>query len=98
MFKSGRLKKINNTVISIPLDPPGEVGQDCIKLIFNINDNCQLQIEGKDLRNNNSPDFSILATRELEKKDDGNLFTQFSLFYSNSHHRCGAFPGEFGVR
>ena len=33
-----------------------------------------------DLRNNANPDFSILATRELEKKDNGNLFTQFSLF------------------
>ena len=33
-----------------------------------------------DFRNNHSPDFSILATRELEKKDSGNLFTQFSLF------------------
>ncbi len=33
-----------------------------------------------DLRENNSPDFSILAVRELEKLDDGNFFTQFSLF------------------
>ena len=47
-----KIKKINNTIISIPLDPPGEIGQDCIKLIFNINDNCQLEVEGVDLRNN----------------------------------------------
>ena len=47
------VKKINNTIISIPLDPPGKVGQDCIKLIFNINVNCQLEVEGIDLRNNN---------------------------------------------
>ena len=47
-----KIKNINNTVISIPLDPPGEIGQDCIKLIFNINDNCQLEVEGVDLRNN----------------------------------------------
>ena len=33
-----------------------------------------------DLRENSSPDFSILAVRELEKYDDGNFFTQFSLF------------------
>ena len=33
-----------------------------------------------DLRENNKPDFSILAVRELEKTDTGNLFTQFSLF------------------
>ena len=48
-----KIKKITNTIISIPVDPPGEIGQDCIKLIFNINDNCQLEVEGLDLRNNN---------------------------------------------
>ena len=47
-----KIKKITNTIISIPLDPPGEIGQDCIKLIFNINDNCQLEVEGIDLRIN----------------------------------------------
>ena len=47
-----KIKKINNTIISIPVDPPGEIGQDCIKLIFNINDNCQLEVEGIDLRSN----------------------------------------------
>ncbi len=47
------IKKINNIIISIPLDPPGEIGQDCIKLFFNINNNCQLEVEGIDLRNNN---------------------------------------------
>ena len=46
-----KIKKITNTIISIPVDPPGEIGQDCIKLIFNINDNCQLEVEGVDLRN-----------------------------------------------
>ena len=49
-----KIKKINHTIISIPLDPPGKVGQDCIKLIFNINDICQLEVEGIDLRNNNA--------------------------------------------
>ena len=33
-----------------------------------------------DLRENYSPDFSILAVREIEKKATGNIFTQFSLF------------------
>ncbi len=47
------IKKINNSIISIPLDPPGELDQDCIKLNFNINENCQLEVEGIDLRNNN---------------------------------------------
>ncbi len=57
-----KIKKINNTVISIPLDPPGEIDQDCIKLIFNINDNCQLEVEGLDLRNNNK-----IASQNLGK-------------------------------
>ncbi len=48
-----QIKKINSTIISIPLDPPGRIDQDCIKLIFNINDNCQLEVKGLDLRNNN---------------------------------------------
>ncbi len=47
-----KIQKLNNHVISIPLDPPGEIGQDCIKLFFNINDNCQLTVKGIDLRKN----------------------------------------------
>ena len=35
-----------------------------------------------DLRENYKPDFSILVTRELKKLDNGNYFTQFSLFKS----------------
>jgi len=49
-----KIKKLNNTIISIPLNPPGEIGKDCIKLNFNINQICQLEVEGIDLRNNNS--------------------------------------------
>ncbi|WP_269617424.1 Hsp70 family protein [Prochlorococcus marinus] len=48
-----KIKRLNNSLISISLDPPGEIGQDCIKLMFNINDKCQLEVEGIDLRNNN---------------------------------------------
>ena len=48
-----KIKRLNNTLISIPLEPPGEIGQDCIKLNFIINENCQLEVEGIDLRNNN---------------------------------------------
>ncbi len=48
-----KIKKINNTIISIPLNPPGKIEQDCIKLIFNINENCQLEVEGLDLRTKN---------------------------------------------
>ena len=39
-----------------------------------------------DLRENNKPDFSILAVRELEKNDDGNFFTQFSLFNTEKNN------------
>ena len=49
-----KIKKLNNTLISIDLVPPGEIGQDCIKLSFHINENCQLEVEGVDLRNNNA--------------------------------------------
>ena len=48
-----KIQKINNKIITIHLDPPGDIGQDCIKLNFNINENCQLEVEGIDLRNNN---------------------------------------------
>ncbi len=47
-----KIKELNNTIISIPLDPPGEIGKDCIKLFFIINDHCQLEVEGIDLRTN----------------------------------------------
>jgi len=39
-----------------------------------------------DLRENHKPDFSILALRELEKTDDGNFFTQFSLFSTEQNN------------
>ena len=58
-----KIKKINNTIISIPVDPPGEIGQDCIKLIFNINDKCHLEVEGVDLRNN----------KEIKKQNLGEI-------------------------
>ncbi len=40
-----------------------------------------------DLRENHKPDFSILAVRELEKNDNGNFFTQFSLFNTEKNNR-----------
>ena len=33
-----------------------------------------------DLRENFKPNYSILGVREIEKTDNGNFFTQFSLF------------------
>ncbi|MFL0733073.1 MAG: Hsp70 family protein [Prochlorococcus sp.] len=35
---------------SLALNPPGQPGQDCLKLQFSIDDNAQLQMEGIDLR------------------------------------------------
>ena len=39
-----------------------------------------------DLRENNSPDFSILAVRELEKSTSSNFFTQFSFFSTEQNN------------
>ena len=39
-----------------------------------------------DLRENYKPDFSILAVRELQKSDNGNYFTQFSLFNTEKNN------------
>ncbi len=55
-----KVKKLGNKTISIPLEPPGKIGEDCIKLEFKINEFCQLEIKGLDLRNNNE-----IATQNL---------------------------------
>ena len=39
-----------------------------------------------DLRENYEPDYSILAVREISKTDNGNLFTQFSLFNADKNN------------
>ena len=39
-----------------------------------------------DLRENNKPDYSILAVREIEKTEKGNTFTQFSLFNTEKNN------------
>ena len=39
-----------------------------------------------DLRENYKPDYSILAVREIEKTEKGNLFTQFSLFKTEKNN------------
>ena len=39
-----------------------------------------------DLRENNKPDYSILAVREIEKTEKGNLFTQFSIFNTEKNN------------
>ena len=39
-----------------------------------------------DIRDNHEPDYSILAVREIEKTETGNLFTQFSLFNTEKNN------------
>ena len=39
-----------------------------------------------DLRENYEPDYSILGVREIDKTDNGNIFTQFSLFNTTKNN------------
>ena len=39
-----------------------------------------------DLRENYKPDYSILAVREIDKKNDGNIFTQLSIFNTEKNN------------
>ena len=39
-----------------------------------------------DIRENNKPDYSILAVREIQKTEDGNFFTQFSFFNTEKNN------------
>ena len=48
-----------------------------------------------DLRENYKPAFSILGTRELKKLDNGNYFTQFSLF-NEEKYNSERFTGNLG--
>ena len=49
-----------------------------------------------DVRENYKPDFSILGVREVKKKDNGNIFTQFSLF-STEQNSKERYVGNLGV-
>ena len=53
-----------------------------------------------DLRENYKPDYSILAVREIEKTEKGNMFTQFSLFNTekNNDERSSKFKVTFNAR
>tara|TARA_Y100001970_G_scaffold294309_1_gene450275 strand:+ start:2330 stop:3940 length:1611 start_codon:yes stop_codon:yes gene_type:complete len=46
------IKPWANTLKIIKLDPPAQIGQDCIKLLFSINENCKLKMTIFDLRKN----------------------------------------------
>lgn len=39
-----------DTACELPLNPPGQPGEDCLKLRFHINDQAELILEGEDLR------------------------------------------------
>ena len=39
-----------------------------------------------DLRENNKPDYSILAVREIDKTNNGNIFTQLSIFNTEKNN------------
>ena len=49
-----------------------------------------------DFRENASPDYSILAVREIMPLDDGKLFTQFSLF-NNETNKDERITGNLGL-
>ena len=49
-----------------------------------------------DFRENASPDYSILAVREIMPLDDGKLFTQFSLF-NNEKNGDERITGNLGL-
>ena len=49
-----------------------------------------------DLREDSKPDYSILAVRELLKLDNGNIFTQFSLFNTEQANE-EKIIGNFGL-
>ena len=49
-----------------------------------------------DLRENFKPDYSILAVRELMSLDNGNIFSQFSLF-NTEHANKEKIIGNFGL-
>ncbi|ABX09481.1 Hsp70 family protein [Prochlorococcus marinus] len=46
-----KLTPWEGTPLLIPLNPPGEEGEDCLTLRFSIDDHCDLIVEGNDIRN-----------------------------------------------
>ena len=64
-IKTGATKPImkgwEDSLTSILLSEPGQPGEDCLKLRFSIDKNCQLKMDGIDLRNNNEIDGTVLG-------------------------------------
>ena len=51
-----------DTACELPLDPPGQPGEDCLKLRFHLNDQAELILEGEDLRSGESLEPRPLGT------------------------------------
>ena len=51
-----------DTACELPLDPPGQPGEDCLRLRFHLNDQAELILEGEDLRTGESLDPRPLGT------------------------------------
>ena len=51
-----------DTACELPLDPPGQPGEDCLKLRFHLNDQAELILEGEDLRTGESLESRPLGT------------------------------------
>ena len=51
-----------DTACELPLDPPGQPGEDCLKLRFHLNDQAELILEGEDLRTGESLEPIPLGT------------------------------------
>ncbi len=56
------LKRLHDIQLSIPLRPPGQPGEDCLRIKFKINDQATLFLEGIDLRTRESIEKQNLTT------------------------------------
>ena len=50
-----------NQTFIVNLNPPGKIGEDCLKLEFTINNDCKLCVKGFDIRNGNEIASQILG-------------------------------------
>ena len=87
-----KLKSLKN----LALDFSSEGAENFISNLIEGEGDTEISI---DIRENYKPDFSILAVREIDKTDNGNYFTQFSLFNTekDNEERIGTNLG-FGKR
>ncbi len=57
-----RISALPEESIHIVLDPPGQPGEDCLKLQFGINSQAKLKIEGEDLRTGKKIEVKLIST------------------------------------